>query len=392
MPLELEGFENPHTLIEYRGIRGGERGEKAPIKTPLRVRMPTRNKDKKFDVDMLVMQAAAARLQVKDWVQVREIPILALTDKIMGQDGVVFVERALYTGRGRLCGSQAGDAKAQQYVSPKDYLSKGGKGVKILDRPCEVDCTRDCPLWLSDADRAKGKKSDCGWRAVVTVQLSDSLIYPSPSRMRTHSLYGIASLLTSLRFIAHVTGGILMGIPLWLRQSNIDVRDATGEYRKIPVTSFDFKGTIQELRAYAFKELQSRADLVGAHKGEWPQNAPALPSFVDQKLGGGEEIVEEPESTGDDEVAEDEIEKQRLIDVSTEVARLYKHLKYPPARCRAIEEKHQGDLDAVLAELKTLAPRPFDPSPGEAGNEALSPPEEKEPAGVADFLDDDLFT
>ena len=65
---------------------------------------------------------------------------------------------------------------------------------------------------------------------------------------------------------------------------------------------------------------------------------------------------------------------QPLIEVSSAVAVFYKQLGFPPARQRALEDKHQGDLDAVLAELRSLTTVPAaaaasgDFSPGEVGS------------------------
>ena len=131
MPIELEGFENPHMLIEYRGIRAGEKGDKAPIKTPLRVRMPNRNRDKKFDPDIKVMQAAASRLEINldEWHMVREVPVLLFGDKIIGEDGAIFIERALYTPLSATLTILA----AQWHDTPDDSrLPEADRGVPAL--------------------------------------------------------------------------------------------------------------------------------------------------------------------------------------------------------------------------------------------------------------------
>ena len=51
MPISEE-FDAAKSLAEYRGIRGGEKGEKAPVKTPPRVRMPVKApKSDKFEIN-----------------------------------------------------------------------------------------------------------------------------------------------------------------------------------------------------------------------------------------------------------------------------------------------------------------------------------------------------
>ncbi len=392
MPQDTEGLDSPNTLIEYRGIRGGERGDKAPIKTPPRIRMPLRNLEtKKFDIDEKTMKAAAERLGVgsKNWARdVDAIPVYLLSDKIVGDDGVVYIERALYTGRGRLCSSAAGAEKAMQKVDVKVYASK--KAIKELPVMREVDCNSDCPLW-----GAPDKPTDCKWRAIVNVQLQDSLVFPSPTRHRTRSKYSIRSMVTSLRHISAITGGVLMGIPLLFRQAKIDVKDKEGKTRRIPIMVFEYPGTIQELRADAAREVASRVSLERAADG-----VIVPPPKVERRLYDGNEVVD-----GEivDEVAEDKAEdvdeqtvekhvEQENQDLQSEIAVLYKKMRFTPARQRMLEEKHGGDLQLVLAELQSQAPADFNPAPGEPGDdseETETEAVEEESGEDEDF--DDLF-
>lgn len=392
MPQDLEGFEAPNTLIEYRGIRGGERGDKAPIKTPPRVRMPVKNTStKKFDVDVDLMVKIARRLKLKNpdsaWASdVKSIPVYLLSDEVRGEDGVVFLEKALYTGRGRLCASAADAKMARQAIDVSAYAKN--KTIKELPQVKEVECTPDCPLWGKP-----DKPTDCKWRAIVTVQLQDSPVFPSPTRHRTRSKYSIRAMLTSLQFIKDTTGGVLMGIPLMFRQAQIDVRDATGKDRRIPIMYFDFEGTIQELREYAAVELMSRRALKDALDGKEVKTL-SRKSFASVDLGGGETIIDEPEDRVEEEeliVGGDEPSDQNL-ELQSKIAMLYRQLQFTPARRKAVEAKHGGDLESLYAELKNLVPAGFNPSPGEPGEEEEEEPEATtSEASVDDDLDDDLF-
>lgn len=384
MPQDAEGLDTPNTLIEYRGIRGGERGDKAPIKTPPRIRMPLRNLEtKKFDIDEETMKAAASRLGVKNWARdVDAIPVYLLSDKIVGDDGVVYLERALYTGRGRLCSSAAGMEKAMQKVDVKAYASK--KQIKELPVMREVECDSNCPLW-----GAPDKPTDCKWRAIVNVQLQDSPVFPSPTRHRTRSKYSIRAMVTSLQHISAITGGVLMGIPLLFRQVKIDVKDKDSKTRRIPIMVFEYPGTIQELRAEAAREIASRTTLSNASEGV------TASTFVRSLYDGGaavdgefiEDIAEDKAEDVDEQMVEKHIEQENNNLIS-EIALLYKSMRFTPARQRMIEDKHGGDLTAVLEELRSQAPAEFNPSPGEPGDDS----EETETEGdVDEFEDDDLF-
>jgi hypothetical protein len=397
MPQDSEGLDAPNTLVEYRGIRGGERGEKAPIKTPPRVRQPLRNLEtKKFDIDEDVMKAAAKRLKVKSWARdVDAIPVYLLSDKIVGDDGVVYLERALYTGRGRLCSSAAGVVKASQKVDVKAYADSKGKTktIKELKVAREVDCDTNCPLW-----GAPDKPTDCKWRAIVNVQLMDSAVFPSPTRHRTRSKYSIRAMVTSLRHISAITNGVLMGIPLLFRQVKIDVKDREGKTRRIPIMVFEFDGTIQQLRDHAAREVASRISLVHAADGVLVPKSDIKRSLYDGGVDVDGEVIEDVAEDKAEDIDEGAVEarvKEEDDDLSSEIAVLYKRMRFTPARQRMIEDKHGGDLAAVLEELRGQAPEDFNPAPGEPGDDAeeseTETPDDEEEGADGDDDFDDLF-
>ena len=382
MPITLEAFEAPNMLLQYRGIRAGERPDgKAPNKKPLRVRHEPKNKEThKYDPDEKVMKGAARRLgvPVDEWLSVREVPVMLLSDNVEGEDGVIYLERAWYTSHKRRCGSPAHIANAVCFVDIDDYVKS--KKTTWLRKPREFECTDKCPMWVKPEERG-GKKEECKWRVIVNVQLLDSPVYPSPTRYRTAGVNTIRTLITSLNHISSITGGVLMGIPLWLRQSFKDVIDGTGKWRRIPVVTFDFKGTVQELREYARLELLSRKQLVDAREDKWPDNLPPV-TFIDKDLD-----TDKIEALPEDDADVEEIQKQQLIESSSKIALLAKDLNFTRARMQALEDKHQGDMDAMLAELKTMAGgSQFNPSPGEPGAEQA----ETESADNSDW-DDGMF-
>jgi len=385
MPTELEGLDSPNKLIEFRKIKTGEKSGKVPNKTPIRIRIPLRDwKAKRFPMDEDYMRGEARRQGLnpdKDWTRLQELEVRTLSDKIVGDNGVVFIERALYTGRGRLCGSRANDPKAYQSIDVAAYARD--KKIVELNEPKEVDCTTRCPLWPKP-----GKKSDCRWRCIATFQLPHLPVYPAPCRFRSTSLNTIKALITSLRFISQATNGVIMGIPLWLTQSLLDTHDAEGELRRIPVLHIEFKGSIQELRTHALREMESRNRLKAAADGEIFDTQPI--SFVDDSdLSEIEPIVESASAEGESEEEElkeiEQNQENREMDQRSQIALHYKKLGWPAARQRLLEDKHSGDLSKILDELETLNPE-FNPSPGEPG------PNEADGDDVdEDFLNDDFF-
>lgn len=394
MPEDCLGLDDPNMFIEFRGIRGGEKGDRAPIKTLPRVREPTRNPEtKKFNVDEQVMVAIARDMGVdnpsKFWAsKVDGVPVFATTDTIVGNNGIVYIERAMYTGSGRLCGSPAGEKMAQQRFDPKAYAN--GKKVVKLPVVREVECSDNCPMWGTPEN-----PTDCRFRAVVTLQLQHRPVFPSPTRHRTTSRNSIRAMVTSLMAIASITGGIVAGIPLFFRQAKIDVTDRTGKTRRIPVMVFDFQGTIQELRQAAIKELASRQALKDAGAGTF---SAVVTNAVTPDLDDGFHAVDRVEDDEDDESpvsapAPEDIKNE----LASEIALALKSLNYTPAAKKALETKHDGNLESMLLELKKEAGGDFDPSPGAPGDEASEvaeePESESEPEsdGDDDDFPEDLF-
>lgn len=393
---EFDSFTGSTWLNEYRAIRCGEKGKNAPSKTPPRVYMPTRNPStKKFDVDERTMAAAAERIgsDGREWsTTVKAIPVYLPTDKIVGEGGVVYIERALYTGANRRqCSSPLGAEQARQHIDIAAYAKS--KTIKVLNQPQAAECSPNaCPMWVE-----RGKKSDCGWRAIVTVQLQDSPVFPSRTVHRTKSIYSMLSMVGSLNAIAEVTGGIISGLPLMFRQQLIDVKSAaTGENRRIPIMTFEFNGSVQELRRLAVAEMASRDSLSRGQGGNFSGFIPemiadrqkTLMAHVDDDDEIVSDVADDEELSYDAaESSDEDVSKAR--DLESEIAVTARNLGYTPARMRLLENKHMGDLQAMLADLRvesgtrdavpassTKTGAPGDRAgekwgPGEAGDEYL---------------------
>ena len=331
MPIEgVAELTQSHQVMEYKSIRIGEQGEKSPRKTRPRVKDKTKEG---LEIDEILMKEIAAKLgiEAKDWHEVDAIPVMAMTDKIRG--GIIHIERAFYTGgNNRRCASVAGVETATQFIDVEAYAKN--KSIKVLGQSREVQCSPTaCPMWAKP-----GEKSDCSFRAIISVMLVDRPVFPSTVPLRTKSKNSIKILHASLEAISAVTGGILMGIPLWLKQYYIDKKDGDGKTRRIPVMTFEFKGTTRELRQHAIREAAHRSTLKAAVNGE-PIVAHGF-SVGDEDVTESEEVIEEPKEDHG---------------IGDQIALLMKKLGYTGAMLRTLEDKHEGSLESVLSELKDLA-------------------------------------
>jgi len=378
VPDKCSILDSPRCM-EYRSIRTGERiGDKRrPIALRPRVSLPNKNlKSKKFEVDVHTMMQIARDQGIppKDWAEkVTGIPVYLLSDNVLANadaGGVVYVERALYTARGRLCASALGAKVADQNIDVRAYARD--KTIKEYGETRHVECNENCPMWSDDPK----KKTDCRWRIIVTMQLQNDPVFPSPTVYRTRSEQTIRSIVTSLSAISRATGGVLMGIPLLFRQVYVDGHDASGAPRRYPIMVFDFMGTIQELRKHAIGEGESRNILTQASRG----HVFTTPKIIDVMFDDDGEL-EEPK-------AEVRLLNSGLKEADDRLNALYNELDFTPARKRGLEERHAGDIDSMIAELEQLTPNKtnFDPSAGEMSDHDV----DEEDDGFDDDLEDIL--
>jgi hypothetical protein len=369
--IEISDIANKTYFIESRGIRGGEKGDRAPTKTPPLVRMPVRNPaTKKFDIDVEVMKRAAARQGIKpdDWRNVRAIPVVLMSDKVIGSDGVIFLERALFIGPSRSCHSEFGQAMSKRTVDVQAF-AKSKKILQLAEEATE-ECNKACPMWTKP-----GVKSECSWRAIVSVQLLDAQSYPSRAVHRTKSSYSIRAMISSLQAISNVTGGVLAGIPLLFRQHTIDVKAAVdGKIRRIPIMSFEFQGSVSELRRLAVEELRSREQMYAALSGQFPSVTLKAAVDAEPDEDGLVAAVDDDDSAVDGFEADDSGGEE----LSNRIQKMARTLGYTAARMRLLEQKHEGDMQQMLEDLKAESGvKPSEAakvegdewSPGDAGEE-----------------------
>ena len=154
--------------------------------------------------------------------------------------------------------------------------------------------------------------------------------------------------------------------------------------------SFDFDGPVSELRRLAIAELSAREDLIRARRGEFvagslPAPAPRQSVTMPEELPVSSEVDDDDASdVAGPAVDADTGGVDEVTRVQSDVALLAKRLGYTPARMRLLEQKHEGDLQAMLTDLRTESgdggQRPAKTAenggnwgPGEAGDDFLGP-------------------
>lgn len=368
MPIEdMEKFENATMLPEHYKIklgqtvagRSGDRPSRlnAPVIThPLKSRGQSN-----FPIDETVMDLVRARFGLMTNAELKNpsdraddlpgVPVLCVSDDIFRN---IFIYRGFWRKSGPNCISVKGEQRARRYYDEEAHRKHGR--LQILDNSVELDCTSKCYLWDS---------KECSYAAIIGVQLQDRPRFPSVTRYRTKGWYQIQTLIASLKAISEVTGGILTGIPLMLRRYETDVKEGSNT-RRIPLVSYDWDGTISDLRRAALVELELRMrqrEMLSAlgvakpleHKVDF---APG--SLTEEGLASADENLEELEKLEDAVAAEEE--KQQAIEHKeqnkeklAEVKRLKAKLSYTDQRLKLLADKHKGNIDAVIADMKKQA-------------------------------------
>lgn len=372
--LEQEAIEKSVIVVEHRKIKIGEKGDRAPKKWPApKVVMATKSQGgSKFDVDTETMDKIRAEQGVAKDKDVKGIPVRLFSDDIRQS---LYIYKGAYNAAQRvLCKSDLGDAEARRYFSP-DGKGAGKQVGKffILNEAIKVPCDSSCTWWED--------RKQCPWHAILCVQLEHSASFPEPTKFRTSGWWTMRYLRGSLNKIAAITGGILANIPLLLVEAEVTSKDKDGETRKYPIMYFkpNIKGamTLDKIRDLAIIELDSRRRLKAALSGQAGGDIKVVPNeltagnMIDDVDAApqGEEIAHDPDDfiDMDDAVAASGPEEKKadtgagngsaaMIDAVTgEVATLKTKLNMSDRAFDAVVEKHQGVMDAVLVELKTLA-------------------------------------
>jgi len=363
---ELDNIRNSTIVPEYRKVKIGEKKPNRPdkYKNPVVTFAVKPAAGSNFATDELNMSRIRAHLGLKPGTPITGVPVRLLSDNV---HEILYVYRSIYNKMRRaMCKSDLGHPKAKRWFTDKPVDdSKGAKQGKytILYEPYEVDCDEKCPYWGKN-----GEKTDCSWHAVLTMQLENDPVFPSPTRFRTSGWNTMMNLMGSLNKIASVTGGVLANIPLLLVEDEVDgFVKREGKHMKYPVMSFQFRGTIGELREAAIRELDSRRRLVSAMSGKdvgviaiQPNQltagkiTDALPDddgidqdeYLDMEDGDSSE-VEAPVKTAAEEMAAVE---PMLKDIENLAAKL----QMSERGLSALYDKHSGVAKLVLDELTRM--------------------------------------
>jgi hypothetical protein len=398
MPLDVEGMLVSSKTVEVRKLKIGKTGSRSPDKlkgmTITQSLKPSGGKN--FERDYALLQTIFTNYGNKGETDgvLQRIPVRLFSDDVRD---VVYIYRGWWARSGPRCMSGIGDENARRFFQ-QDKYEKTGEIVK-LRRPIDFPCNNTCPMWGVD-----GEKTDCKWTAIVRLQLEDYPIFPSPTQFRTTGKQVIKTLVGSLNHIKEATGGILAGIPLELAWHEIEGGTRDGKKRKYPVLSFQFAGTLQQLREQAIVEMESRRRLKSAHAGK-PVDV-AIDPFVMKDINLPSEIVESTEESAsgsdDDEYIpddDDDLPAAAKSGDDRQQAKLKSLQETLDMSDKAVEmmlDKHGGDFAAAIKEMENMAPA-GDFAPGEVNEDEFLPEEaeeeeeEKQEAAPEDVSDAELF-
>ena len=405
MPIEEQDKILQSTVVpEISKIKIGERGGRngAPSKIdPIVTKSLKPKGGVKFEEDKVAMQSIAAHLKgLGAGAPKTGIPVRLMSDDINDN---FFFYRAIYNGANvAMCFSPMGSEKALRRYGEHRYTT----GLKVLETPKEVDCNKDCPEWLDP-----GEKGVCSWSSILAVQLDipGYRRFPSQTLFRTKGWQVFKYMIGSLNTIASITNGVLANIPLLLVMHEVEgFAKSEGKRRRYPVMSFEFMGTMDQLRSAAIAELNSRNALRSASRGVIidakivdsvvPKANALLGGDTVQTIeeGGGDVVDvdnlmelmdagEAPLSTASEtqeagpaveavaksepEAAEDDMMSlmaggEDVVDADEpERKSLAQKLRMSDTAYQALVDKYAGDMDAVLDDLRRMSSPPAKTTP-----------------------------
>lgn len=207
----------------------------------------------------------------------RELDIMLLYDDIEQNFQHSF---QWYEGKKRMC---QGNGEAAQRWDEKDELFK------------EIDCT--CPLLEQGKCKPSGR---------LSVLLQHAKMTGGVYVFRTHSYNSIWSIVSSLRFIQNLTGGVLAGIPLKMRIES-KMAEVDGKAQMVLYVNIIYPGAPEELLTKAIDVAKTRS--MGIARLEAAKNMKALPASEIEFLDEDPADIEEefyPENNPDFEAEEAE--------------------------------------------------------------------------------------
>lgn len=402
MPLDVHHIMASSKTIEARKLKIGQTGSRSPdkLKGIAITHSLKPSGGKNFDKDYPIMQSVFEHYGNKGDVgtTLPRVPVRLFSDNI---NEIVHVYRGWWARSGPRCLSGIGKEMAARYFDQKEF-EKNNNIVKVFP-PVEYKCDDKCPMWGKD-----GEKTDCKWTAIVSMQLEHFPVFPSPTQFRTTGMQIIKSMVGSLNMIKEATGGILAGIPLEFCWHEVEGGTRDGKKRKYPVMTFEFSGTLQQLREQAILEMESRRRLKSAHKGV-PVDAEIKPQsmsgFTTDVMVAS--VSEDASESGEEDeyIPDDDDNEPAAPSVSQEdelrqakIKKLQSDLGMTDKAVDMMLDKHGGDFDSAIAEMKSMTPA-GDFAPGEMSDEDFVPEEEEEEEeqesaeaqAPGDLFEDDSF-
>ncbi|MDD2900799.1 MAG: hypothetical protein PHU44_00020 [Syntrophales bacterium] len=213
------------------------------------------------------------------------------------------------------------------YTGNRLWCCGDGEGAQRLGEDGKYQ-TVPCPCLRLESNYAG--KDKCKPNGTLQVLLQGVDRTGGVWKFRTTSWNSVHSIMSSLKLIQAITGGVLAGIPLKLVLSPKTVTiPGTGQNMIVYVVSLEFPGTEQELAKIGYDIAKRRAD----HRAKMDQ-------------------------------------------IEAEARKALEHLEETPEEMREVQEEFYPE--GVTIEVKPEAGQASEPAPGEEGPEASPPgPNEK---------------
>ena len=249
----------PPRLVEIGKIKVGGLGEKRVSARGKEWRMPrkddhftvtglTRNKDGDLIPDAALMQSLIKQYGDKDG-KLRQIPIRLLTDDI---DRVLVARFAWYGHRS--CAAYSDGETVTWLRDPNSKDEQGQNTYEVFDPP-RVDDWRPDMLDLRDRNGAPLFKLHLNFSC--TIHSADGR-WGGVYVFRSTSVISFRQLYASLLDISEKTGGVLVGMPLWLVVRPMLVTP-DGKPTNVYVVHVEVRGKdLQELQRMALEQAEFR--------------------------------------------------------------------------------------------------------------------------------------
>lgn len=272
------------------------------------------------------------------------------SEEVVPKKFVDFETMTARNNQGNTFDVQEVELNAERVSAATRYFTVQNGSIVTEDvDPYKVACHQGCPYWQED-DR---DNLQCTLQHTLYFHLGPGLPYSDRLFVyRASSIYAQRTLIPSIKMIHNMTGGILANIPLRLEFRQESRSYAGGRKTDMPHPAVTIGSDVRQFEQEVVKEIerrQNRFELMHGRRAESLEELKREGMLVGMQTRAALESV----ATDVTDVEESQGETQEPSpELPEKLQHLFEKAGYTPRKQELLMEKHEGDVDKIIAEVE----------------------------------------